>query len=423
MSGRDRGAWICLAERTRFIAVGLLVAFAIGWLCWFYPFDDLLDRSGTPLGADFAMFYVAGEVVAAGEVDSLYDQAAHQRRLQTLFPNLDQRFCLPYRYPPLVAMVAAPLSRLPYAVAFAIFSAASVVACAASLALLAHQLPVLRGVHRHWLLWACAGWPVVLETLIGGQASLLALLVCTATIVALRLERVTLAGVLLALAICKPNVLFLFAVGAVVYRPRLLKGAIPTGLLLVLGMILGGGWPVVAEYVALSSELATSVWSVETPFWKVHSLAAWLGMLVPGPHRVICAVAGVFAAALLGWQWRRCPQHESACLALLMIVNALFNPYTPIYDLSLLLIAGLFAAQHLLYDRTRDRTEVGSERISPAPIYLALPLVYFGPHVSQAVAKSIGLQLFPLLLFTTVVAVSIVPYGARWYFSGRLRSA
>ena len=73
-------------------------------------YDDLLDRSGTPLGADFSMFYVAGQMTAAGETAQLYDQAAHQARLHDLFPGIDPQFALPYRYPPIVALLMVPLA-------------------------------------------------------------------------------------------------------------------------------------------------------------------------------------------------------------------------------------------------------------------------------------------------------------------------
>ena len=117
----ERNPSRALAERVHFIASAMLIILPVGWIVWFYPYDDLLDRSGTPLGADYSMFYVAGQIVADGEAARLYDQSEHQRRLHTLFPGIDPEFCLPYRYPPFVALLAAPLSQLPYAASFATF--------------------------------------------------------------------------------------------------------------------------------------------------------------------------------------------------------------------------------------------------------------------------------------------------------------
>jgi len=61
-----------LSERIQSVACAILIVFVLGWLGRFYLFDDLLDRSGTPLGADFSMFYVAGQVVFDGAGDQLY---------------------------------------------------------------------------------------------------------------------------------------------------------------------------------------------------------------------------------------------------------------------------------------------------------------------------------------------------------------
>ena len=93
-SGRDPTQ--AFTERVRFVSTVLLTLFLLGWALWFWPYDDLLDRSGTPLGADFSIFYVAGQMTATGKPAQLYDQAAHQARLHDLFPGIDPQFALPY---------------------------------------------------------------------------------------------------------------------------------------------------------------------------------------------------------------------------------------------------------------------------------------------------------------------------------------
>ena len=110
-----------LAERLQFLATAMAIVFLVVWAAWFFPFDDLLDRRGTPLGADYAMFYVAGRVVLNGTANELYDQAEHQQRLAAIFPGIDRSFCLPYRYPPFVALLMAPLAALPYPISYALF--------------------------------------------------------------------------------------------------------------------------------------------------------------------------------------------------------------------------------------------------------------------------------------------------------------
>ena len=114
MTALVRTSNVAIAARLQFLACGMLVVMLLGWVAAFYPLDDLLDRQGTPLGADFSMFYAAGKVAGSEPSSSLYDQAVHQQQLHRLFPALSANFCLPYRYPPFVAALMAPLSTLPY---------------------------------------------------------------------------------------------------------------------------------------------------------------------------------------------------------------------------------------------------------------------------------------------------------------------
>jgi hypothetical protein len=181
-------------QRARFISTVLLVLFLFGWALWFWPYDDLLDRSGTPLGADFSMFYVAGQMTVAGATDQLYDQAAHQSRLHNLFPGIDSQFALPYRYPPIVALLMAPLACLPYILAVAVFMALGLAAAVAGLRMLVRETVHVSRSDRQLCYLALLGWPVVLETWIGGQASLFALLIVCAGIVLMRRERYAWAG-------------------------------------------------------------------------------------------------------------------------------------------------------------------------------------------------------------------------------------
>ena len=84
-----------------------------------------------------------------GEFDRLYDQAHHQSRLHRLFPKIDGQFCLPFRYPPWVAAAVAPLTKIPYAAAFAIFFGTSAAAWLITLRLLTKEIaPGGSGVRR-----------------------------------------------------------------------------------------------------------------------------------------------------------------------------------------------------------------------------------------------------------------------------------
>ncbi len=384
-----------LSERMQFVSSAILGLFVAGWISWFYPFNGLLDRSGTPLGADFSMFYVAGQVVADGDGRLLYDQAAHQTRLHQLFPGIDPSFALPYRYPPFVAAVMAPLATLPYAVAFALFSIASCGAWWLAARQLVRCSPELNATWRKSLRWAMIGWPVALETLIGGQASMFALLIAVGVYVLVRHQSIVLAGAVLALAAYKPNVLSLLALACLIRYPRMLLGFLPVAAGVALLCWVPDGMDGLFAYRELTTTLATDSWDVATPLWKVHGLAPWFNLLLDNEGRLVCTMAGV--AIVLGLALRARMTQPSQTIeplwfASLITVNALFNAYTPIYDLVLLSGAAILTAEHLA---TQFGPNVARRLVAA---HLLIGVVYFGPHLSQVVAKSTGAQPFSLIL-------------------------
>ncbi|MEO8497844.1 MAG: hypothetical protein ABI614_22485, partial [Planctomycetota bacterium] len=88
---------------------------------------------------------------------------------------------------------------------------------------------------------------------------------------------------------------------------------------------------------------------------------------------------------------------EPIWFAMLISLNALFNAYTPIYDLVLLMAGAALTAEHLAQ---RHGPNVSR---SLAASQLMLAVVYFGPHLSQVVAKSTGAQPFGLVLAALAV--------------------
>ncbi len=395
-----------LSERIQFVACSMLVLITIGWIGWFYPYDDLLDQNGTPLGADFAMFYVAGDVVLDGAGDLLYDQAEHQRRLHRLFPEIAPSFALPYRYPPFVAVVMAPLACLPYVLAYFVFLGFSCAAWWLAARQLVACCPALCGAWQRSMWWAIVGWPVALETLIGGQASMCALLIVVSVYALIRYRRFAVAGAALALAAYKPNVLALLALGCLLRYPRMLKGFVPVAVGVGALCLIPDGWNGLSNYRELTTRLATQSWDVATPLWKVHGLTPWFNLVLGPDGRLACGILGVCAVCVVALRAKlpasnNVPNSEAASVPLwfatLVSINALFNAYTPIYDLVLLLVGAALTAEHLTrrYGPNVGQTLVATE--------VLLAIVYLGPHLSQVLAKSTGAQPFGLVLAALAV--------------------
>lgn len=402
-----------LRNRIRFAALCLIVVMPAAWVANFWPFDDLIDRSGNPLGADYAVFYLPGRMVLDGRTDELYSHEAQQRALHELFPSLAPGDWLPFRYPPWVATVMAPLAALPYVASLALFTTASLVALVWAWHLLGRQLTWLDGSWHRTALVALLGWPVVWETLLDGQSSLFTLAILATTTALVDARRFTTASAVLVLATFKPNVLAWFALGYVARYPRLLGGAIPVGLVLVGVSAATVGWSGVLDYVRLASQLSVQPWDFETDAAKMQGLASWLSLIVPGHERQLLLVVGLTAVTSIVVAWRRRGDDRgTACTAtgLLVLVNTLCNPYVPIYDLVLLSAA----AACFVEARRLCLPETSPTSSTPATWLLAAG--YFGPHLSQAICHQWDVQPFPLVL-----AVCTAWQLCRWSPASRAR--
>ena len=395
--------WQAIAERFQFAGLATIVLGIIGGIAWFAPFDDLLDRAGTPLGGDFVMLYVAGQTVASGQAATLYDDQKNQARSNALFPQMDPSESWPYRYPPTVAACMAPLSLLPFTYAFVVFSLWQCMLLSVGIYFLRSTLPSIQS-GSQWI-WAIAGCPLILESLLGGQSSILAFAIAAGTIHLLSRHRDAAAGAVLALALYKPNVLFLFLVACIVARPKILLGFVPVaigGLSIALG---SGSWSGLTTYANLAIHLASTAWSFETPYWKVHGLAPFFQMLAPEHGKLICLLTGLTFSLVVAVAWRAAHLGDCAAWALLLTANSLFNPYVPIYDMTLLIVAFSIGCEASL---RREFPQFG-----PSQLQWIAGCLFIGPHLSQAFCRFAGIQLFPLLLLGLMVALSACILWAR----------
>jgi len=397
-----------LLLRARFLALAFAVAFLLSLTLAFFPFDNLIDRFGAPLGGDFPMFYVAGQTVLDGQPAQLYDDHSQQQRLHALLPDLAADYVLPYRYPPLIAWLFAPVALLPYPIAFFVF-AALMLGCwwSAAWLLARHcgnansQLAIAAG-------WLMVAWPIGWEAIIGGQASPIALMIVAGVWCCLVTDRQVLAGAVLALAMYKPNVLAFLVLGCLLARPRMLWGAVGMWGALAVFTVMLVGVQGMSDYIQYGARLATQPWADETPFRKVQSIGSVLAPMAQGYERPVLILIGLCLTVWIAMNWRRHSDNNSAARSViaLLFVNYLCNPYVPIYDL-LPLIASIGIATAAV-DASRISTALGDRRIQAT-----LLLLFVGPHLSQAFAPSIGFQAFPILFTAAFIYWAVTIWQRR----------
>lgn len=306
------------------------------------------DRAGSVLGPDFTAFYTGGWLVQHGDYLGLYvleRQASVQRSVLAGFQGVSA-----YLNPPHYAILLAPLSALPYPLAFAVWTALMVSAFVGTIALLRPVVPALRG-PRRWLLTGLLLLSApVYYAVSAGQNTGLTLVLHAAILVALVRRRDALAGALIAVGMLKP---------------QLFIGLLPL-------LLLGRRWLTLAGFIAVSGVIAALVvWA--SGFGAVER---WTTLLRSDVYHAEIArqAAKMFswqsfftvllgsgsAATILGWGaallvfvwlcrvwWREIgdlPLRYSITLLGLMVMG----PHLFVYDLGLLILPGLVLTDRLL---------------------------------------------------------------------------
>jgi alpha-1,2-mannosyltransferase len=285
----------------------------------------LLVELPKPLTTDFVSFYAAGELAWRHTATLAYDMAAHYQAEQAVTaPGIGYQF---FFYPPVWLLPLAPLSRLPYLVAFVLFQATTLAAFLGAVRL------VLPGAGWRTLIVVLA-FPAVWWTFGQGQNSFLTAAFFTAGL-ALLWRRPVLAGVLLGCLCYKPHIGLLIPVALVAGRHwRAFAAAAVTVAVVVLLSIAVFGiapWEAFISRATGSSGIYAdghiNLAGMVTPFA--------LARLAHAPSSVASAIQAVMAllAAVFVWHaWRRPAVKPEAQAAALLAATLLAAPILLLYD-------------------------------------------------------------------------------------------
>jgi alpha-1,2-mannosyltransferase len=328
--------------QARLIRIHLALIPVYGWLIvvwWAYAVDistsGHLDRSGHIKGHDFAHFYVLGGIANDRAAQDLYDFNAQARRMDALVPDYPNRFAPIHG--PQMSLFFAPLARLPYEPAVALWLIAGAAGYAFWCVVLWSRSPELR---PYW--WVAiilaAGYPAFYLLIAFGQNTVFALTcVCTAYL-ALRAKRPWLAGLALGSLVYKPG--FGFALPFVLLYGRewrMIAGA-AAGVVLQLG--------VGAAYFGINSlrqyfDAVTSVADIADVLEPIpdqmQSLRSFFDVLLPWPDvafgAYLISAAAVIAVAAVCW---RSSAPLEVRYSVLLLATVLANPHVNPYDLVVL---------------------------------------------------------------------------------------
>lgn len=340
-------------SRKVFVAVGLAIATSMLFLIARevvekYPSEsEYVLENGQLVGGDFLAFYVAGQLFSEHR-SRLYDlEFQREFRREVLGPSTDAEFGeLPFVYPPLVAGLMAPLSRLPFQRAFAVWALFGFVASMVSLIFLCRRSGASALVPTPLILVLSVAYiPYSIDTLIGGQIAWMGIAILALVATALLAGRDVLAGLVMSVSYYKPPLFLFLLVVLCLARGRRFIGGFLGGALLLLGIsaILVGPAGLL-EYVQTVSTYAYGrdvLPDIELPPGEGMGLVGLLVTWLPSLEVALIALSVPFlAVAYLSWRGLTAPSRSRTIfgLALCTTATVAFSLQCIKYDLALLLV-------------------------------------------------------------------------------------
>jgi hypothetical protein len=365
-----------------------------------------LLTGGDGAGGDFASIYAAGRMIVSGDGALLYHAAAQESLQQSLYPGHLAHYN-PYVLPAFVAWLMAPLAKMDFGVAFAVWAAINLALLVVAVRALAAWLAPVPAMPRRALLavFVCS-MPVVANALFG-QVDLFVFAGVLFGWLLLERDRPVAAGFALSLALCKPHLLAGIVLLLLVqrrWRPLLVLAAVALPLLVLPALLLGPG--VLLDNVAAlisfpGSNAADAVNAGVMPNWRgfVVSLSgrndAWLWL--PGAALI---AAAAMALALRRWLADGAARLAPQSYALAVLLPLLVSPHLHTQSLMLLFVPVALAL--------RARFEHGGDADAQARatmLLLALHAALFALWLSAA------LGLAPMIFLVAAIFVSA---ACRW---------
>jgi len=341
-------------RRARAYALVVILIFATVYAVGILRRSGLVDGFGHVIGGDLLTPRMAARIVLDGRGAELYDFSLQGEYQQAAAGPQRLPGMIPFFWPPFVAVLYVPWALVPQGPAFVLWTAFSLACLVTALLVMARAAP-LTG--RHWpstLLLSLSFYPV-LEGLMAGNDSLIALPIFALTYRALRAGNEATAGALLGLQFYRPQLavapLILFAAKG---RWRILTAAAAVGAGWGLLSALCVGPRALLDWLALAPELNRMIFEPGMPHALLSSVSA-LFLLPLGPqHLGAGMVAGTVASlgllALLLRIWAGPWEPRADCFAVrfaaLLIVAPLVGHYLLLHDLAILVLAALLLVEY-----------------------------------------------------------------------------
>jgi hypothetical protein len=321
---------------------------------------------------DFTARWTAGRFLLEGRSIDLYDAAAQAAYQQA---ELGRTKLSWFVSPPFVGVMFAPLAALPYGVSGVLWTVISAGALVwACILLRPFAPPVIARRWRMTLLIAVTSIPT-LELLGSGQDTSLVLLAIAGGTRLLNRGQAGWAGVVLAVGLMKPQLIFLVPVLFIARRvswAAVTFTATGVGLAVLSWLLVGTNGLLTWLSLPFSSLYSTEV--THSQAWKSVSISAFLGGLAPSQAAWWSAIAlvGGLSTAAIGVIALRAQRHTPLLWAgwgVVLLTTVVASPHFMIYDL-----VGAMPAILALAARTWDATTRVLLAVTCVLLWLAAPL-------------------------------------------------
>lgn len=354
---------------------------------------------GPYLGADFAVFYVAGTIYNTYAPERIYDADLHTRLYHGLFPTPPTGE-LPYTNAPFFALPFAVLAQLPYPWAYLLWMTIACALYLGGLHLLRKNFGILAlGDWGTALLLALSFAPFLFEGLAGGQVSAFGFFWLALAMALERRGHRVAGGAALAVLAYKPTLLVLILPMLVVTRrARVLCGFAAGTALLTAVSLLAVGWQGCLDYLQMLLRFLHVTSERVSPLrtWKYVDINSFARLLAGGQPWLRYAIVAVTAAGVLPllvrmWAKADRARDEDGALvwAATIVWTLVLNIYVGIYD-TILVVPAVAVATDLVNGR-------GQHGLTGGYRYL-LAALYLTPWVTQPLARLTGIQPYTLVL-------------------------
>jgi hypothetical protein len=354
---------------------------------------------------DFTIFYTAAKTVSEGRGRQLYDLETQLALQRSFAPEVKHREnALPFNHPPFEALLFVPLARLPYITAYLVWAVFNITLMLGFWTLLRPRLPSLHNLLPALPLLAMFAFFPVITALLQGQDSILLLFLYGLAFSALAKGRAFVAGVCLALALFKFQLVLPFVVVLLVRRQwKAVAGFSLTAFVLLLVSAAVVGWNGAMAYPGFVLRLNRSPAQAGIDPRDMPNLRGLIsGSLhlagVPAILLLITLSIGLVALVVRWWHVQPGQKFElgfSLCLA----VTTMISYHLFAHDLSVLMLPILLIAELLLADQI-----VGPAR---RLLIASLMALFLTPlyAVLQFWLREMNLMVFVVAMFATGTAI------------------